>query len=67
MINFEQLEKNIESLRIQYLTAQPFPHLIIDMSLFPMLAAPTFFCLFLFSMKEPWIVLQYRILSFLFQ
>lgn len=30
MINFEQLETNLESLRIKYLTAQPFPYLIID-------------------------------------
>ena len=30
MINFERLEKNLDSLRIQYLTAQPFPHLLID-------------------------------------
>ena len=30
MINFNFLEKNKESLRIKYLTAQPFPYLIID-------------------------------------
>jgi hypothetical protein len=30
MINFERLEKNLDALRIQYLTAQPFPHLLID-------------------------------------
>ena len=30
MINFDFLESNLEKLRIQYLTAQPFPHLIID-------------------------------------
>ncbi|AWI25069.1 hypothetical protein HYN49_03710 [Flavobacterium pallidum] len=30
MINFEFLEKNLETLRIQYLSAQPFPHLLID-------------------------------------
>lgn len=30
MINFEYLEKNLENLRTQYLTAQPFPYLIID-------------------------------------
>src|SRR6476646_6751642 len=30
MINFDFLEKNLDDLRLQYLTAQPFPHLIID-------------------------------------
>ena len=30
MINFEVLEINQEALRIKYLAAQPFPHLIID-------------------------------------
>ncbi|MFP9097557.1 2OG-Fe(II) oxygenase [Flavobacterium sp. RHBU_24] len=30
MINFENLENNLEELRIKYLTAQPFPHLILD-------------------------------------
>lgn len=30
MINFDKIEANLESLRIQYLTAQPFPYLIID-------------------------------------
>ena len=30
MINFDFLEKNLEKLRIDYLAAQPFPHLIID-------------------------------------
>jgi hypothetical protein len=30
MINFEALEHNLEDLRIKYLAAQPFPHLIID-------------------------------------
>ena len=30
MIDFDFLEKNKESLRIKYLAAQPFPHLIID-------------------------------------
>lgn len=30
MINFTFLENNLDSLRIQYLTNQPFPHLIID-------------------------------------
>jgi hypothetical protein len=30
MINFEFLEKNLDSLRTKYLSAQPFPHLIID-------------------------------------
>ena len=30
MINFEYLEKNLNELRIDYLTAQPFPHLMID-------------------------------------
>ena len=30
MINFEYLESNIDLLRTQYLTAQPFPHLVID-------------------------------------
>lgn len=30
MINFEYLENNLESLRLKYLTAQPFPHLVID-------------------------------------
>ena len=30
MIDFDFLEKNKESLRIKYLSAQPFPHLIID-------------------------------------
>jgi hypothetical protein len=30
MINFEFLENNLADLRIKYLTAQPFPHLIID-------------------------------------
>ena len=30
MINFDFLEKTKESLRIKYLTAQPFPYLIID-------------------------------------
>ena len=30
MINFDFLEKNKEALRIKYLTAQPFPYLIID-------------------------------------
>mgnify|MGYP006195750203 CR=1 FL=1 len=30
MINFEYLENNKESLRLNYLTAQPFPHLVID-------------------------------------
>jgi hypothetical protein len=30
MINFDYLEANLEKLRINYLTAQPFPHLIID-------------------------------------
>ena len=30
MINFERLEKNLDTLRTQYLTAQPFPHLLID-------------------------------------
>ena len=30
MINFEALESNLETLRTQYLAAQPFPHLILD-------------------------------------
>ena len=30
MINFEALELNLDDLRLKYLTAQPFPHLIID-------------------------------------
>ena len=30
MINFDFLERNLDTLRIQYLAAQPFPHLIID-------------------------------------
>jgi hypothetical protein len=30
MINFEYLENNLNDLRLQYLTASPFPHLIID-------------------------------------
>lgn len=30
MINFEVLESNLEKLRTQYLTAQPFPYLILD-------------------------------------
>jgi len=30
MINFEMLEKNKEQLRMDYLLAKPFPHLIID-------------------------------------
>ncbi|HLN95642.1 MAG TPA: 2OG-Fe(II) oxygenase [Flavobacterium sp.] len=30
MIRFDFLEQNLESLRIQYLAAKPFPHLIID-------------------------------------
>ncbi|WP_215226562.1 2OG-Fe(II) oxygenase [Echinicola shivajiensis] len=30
MINFDKLEKNLENLRIDYLSAQPFPHLVID-------------------------------------
>ena len=30
MINFEFLENNQQALRIEYLSAQPFPHLIID-------------------------------------
>ena len=30
MINFTALENNLQDLRIKYLTAQPFPHLIID-------------------------------------
>ncbi|GAA3588349.1 2OG-Fe(II) oxygenase [Flavivirga amylovorans] len=30
MINFEQIEKNKEQLRLNYLTANPFPYLIID-------------------------------------
>ena len=30
MINFEVLENNLDSLRNKYLSAQPFPHLIID-------------------------------------
>jgi len=30
MINFDFLEENLEELRIKYLTAQPFPYLIID-------------------------------------
>lgn len=30
MIKFEYLESNLDKLRIEYLAAQPFPHLIID-------------------------------------
>ncbi|QDH78378.1 2OG-Fe(II) oxygenase [Echinicola soli] len=30
MINFEQLENNLEKLRVSYLAAHPFPHLVID-------------------------------------
>ena len=30
MINFDYLEQNLDALRVQYLTAQPFPYLIID-------------------------------------
>ena len=30
MINFDFLEQNLDTLRLQYLTAQPFSHLIID-------------------------------------
>ena len=30
MLNFEALELNLDDLRLKYLTAQPFPHLIID-------------------------------------
>jgi len=30
MINFEFLEKNLSDLQVKYLSAQPFPHLIID-------------------------------------
>lgn len=30
MINFEVIETNIEELRLKYLTASPFPHLVID-------------------------------------
>ena len=30
MINFELLENNLDELRIKYLSAQPFPHLILD-------------------------------------
>lgn len=30
MINFEYLEDNLEKLRLDYLTAQPFSHLVID-------------------------------------
>ncbi|GGZ19746.1 hypothetical protein GCM10007049_10350 [Echinicola pacifica] len=30
MINFEHLEANLEELRLRYLAAQPFPHLVID-------------------------------------
>lgn len=30
MIRFDYLEQNLDSLRTNYLTAQPFPHLVID-------------------------------------
>ncbi len=30
MVNFDSIEKNLEEYRISYLSAQPFPHLIID-------------------------------------
>jgi hypothetical protein len=30
MINFDEIEKNLGQLRLEYLTAQPFPHLVID-------------------------------------
>ena len=30
MINFEQIENSLDALRVQYLSAQPFPHLLID-------------------------------------
>lgn len=30
MIRFESLENNLDELRLKYLTAQPFPHLVID-------------------------------------
>ena len=30
MINFEQIEKNLDALRILYLASQHFPDLIID-------------------------------------
>ncbi|WP_068596680.1 2OG-Fe(II) oxygenase [Vaginella massiliensis] len=30
MINFEYLENNLDELRLKYLTAKPYPHLIID-------------------------------------
>ncbi|WP_427875702.1 hypothetical protein [Flavobacterium sp. MMS24-S5] len=30
MINFEYLENHLDDLRLKYLTAKPFPHLIID-------------------------------------
>ncbi len=30
MINFEFLEDNLQELQMKYLTAQPFPHLVID-------------------------------------
>lgn len=30
MINFEQLENNLDELRLKYLTANPYPHLVID-------------------------------------
>ncbi|MBO6213233.1 2OG-Fe(II) oxygenase [Algoriella sp.] len=30
MINFDQLENNLDELRLKYLTANPYPHLVID-------------------------------------